>query len=256
VDTLAGTLEEQVTEAQMSHPADDQVLLPKLTRREFRQRMASGELRACIIPVAATEQHLEHLAMEHDWRSVLHIAMEVARRLHPRVLVAPAMNIGISEHHMRHPGTLSATPGAWLGVLHDAIRSMHHAGFKNILVLNGHGGNIAPCRGIWDQFQQRFEINLQFRSYWEFLPDDVARANVKTGRWPGHAQEFETAFALAAFPENVRSDAMADQADKEPLAATAEAGRVMIAAIVAGVGRHVAAMLDGTEVAPIPPFQP
>jgi creatinine amidohydrolase len=233
-----------------------EIFLPKLTRREFRERMRSGELAGCIIPVAATEQHLEHLAMEHDWRSVLVIATEVARRLAPRVLIAPSMNVGISEHHMRHPGTLSAMPGSWLGVLHDTIRSLHHAGFKNILVLNGHGGNIAPCQGIWGQFQQRFEINLQFRSYWEFVPNELAQAHLKTGRFPGHAQEFETAFALAAFPENVRPAAMADQVDREPLHATAEAGRALIAGIVEGVTKHLAGMLDGTNVEPIPPFMP
>jgi creatinine amidohydrolase len=235
---------------------DVEILVSKLTRREFRQRMQSGELGGCIIPVAATEQHLEHLAMEHDWRSVMHIATAVAQRLVPRVLIAPAMSVGISEHHMRHAGTISATPGSWLGLLHDAIRSMHSAGFKNILVLNGHGGNIAPCQGIWGQFQQRFEINLQFRSYWEFLPADFARAHLKTGRFPGHAQEFETAFALAAFPENVRHTAMQDQSDREPLQATAEAGHALIAAIVEGVTRHMSAMLEGTSVEPIPPFMP
>jgi creatinine amidohydrolase len=236
--------------------ADAEIWLQKLTRREFRERMSSGELAGCIIPVAATEQHLEHLAMEHDWRSVLYISGEVARRLAPRMLVAPSMNIGISEHHMRHLGTLSAMPGPWLGVLHDTIRSMHHAGFKNILVLNGHGGNIAPCEGIWGQFQQRFEINLQFHSYWDFLPAELAKAHLKTGRFPGHAQEFETAFALAAFPENVRHTAMADQSDREPLQATAETGRVLIAGIVDSVTRYLAGMLDGTNVAPIPPFMP
>jgi len=236
--------------------ADAEIWLQKLTRREFREQMSSGELAGCIIPVAATEQHLEHLSMEHDWRSVLYISGEVARRLAPRVLVAPSMNIGISEHHMRHLGTLSAMPGPWLGVLHDTIRSMHHAGFKNILVLNGHGGNIAPCEGIWGQFQQRFEINLQFHSYWDFLPAELAKAHLKTGRFPGHAQEFETAFALAAFPENVRHTAMADQSDREPLQATAETGRVLIAGIVDGVTRYLAGMLDGTNVAPIPPFMP
>jgi creatinine amidohydrolase len=236
--------------------ADAEIWLQKLTRREFREQMSSGELVGCIIPVAATEQHLEHLSMEHDWRSVLYISGEVARRLAPRVLVAPSMNIGISEHHMRHLGTLSAMPGPWLGVLHDTIRSMHHAGFKNILVLNGHGGNIAPCQGIWGQFQQRFEINLQFHSYWDFLPAELANAHLKTGRFPGHAQEFETAFALAAFPENVRHTAMADQSDREPLQATAEIGRVLIAGIVDAVMRHLAGMLDGTNVAPIPPFMP
>lgn len=240
----------------MSQPENDKLLLHRHTRREFRGRMQSGELKACIIPVAATEQHLEHLCMEHDWRSVMHIATEVAERLRPQVLVAPAMNLGISEHHMRHIGTLSAMPGSWLSVLFDAIRSMHSAGFTNILVLNGHGGNIAPCQGMWGQFLQRLEINLHFESYWDHLPKEIAEANLKTKRWPGHAQEFETAFALAVFPENVRTDAMQDQADKEPLEATAEAGQAMIDGIIDGVSKFVTGMIDGTNVAEIPPYMP
>jgi len=240
----------------MTRSPEDRVLLHKHTRREFRERMEAGELKACIIPVAAIEQHLEHLAMEHDWRSVMHIAVEAAKRLDPGVIVAPAMSIGISEHHMRHIGTLTAMPGSWLSVLFDTIRSMHHAGFTNILVLNGHGGNVKPCLGIWGQFQQRLEINLQFQAYWDLLPREVAEQNLKTKRYPGHAQEFETAFALAAFPENVRHDAMRDQADKEPLEATAESGRILIEEIVSQVSKFVAGMIDGSNVATIPPFHP
>jgi creatinine amidohydrolase len=251
---------------------EHQFELPKLTRREFRERMQSGELKACIIPVAATEQHLEHLAMEHDWRSVMHIARLAAQRLAPQVIVAPAMNIGISEHHMQHIGTLTALPGSWLGVLFDAIRSMHHAGFQHILVLNGHGGNIAPCQGIWGQFQQRLEFaqphpaaqqptrtpaaNLHFVSYWDLLPKSLAEQHLKTRRWPGHAQEFETAFALAAFPENVRQEAMHDQPDQEPLAATAETGKILIEAIVTEVTAYVRQMMDGTNFASIPEYHP
>lgn len=237
-----------------SNDHNSEILLHKHTRREFRERMQSGELKACIIPVAATEQHLEHLAMEHDWRSVMLIATEVAKKLSPHVIVAPSMNIGISEHHMRHPGTLSALPGSWLSVLFDTIRSMHQAGFNHILVLNGHGGNIAPCLGMWGQFQQRLEINLHFESYWNLLPEEVATANLKTKRFPGHAQEFETAFALAAFPENVRQDAMRDQEDQEPLEATSEAGQIMIDEIINRVSQYVVGMIDGTNLVKIPPF--
>jgi creatinine amidohydrolase len=240
----------------MPLPPDQAILLPKHTRREFRERMKSGELKACIIPVAATEQHLEHLAMEHDWRSVMHIATQAALRLNPQAIIAPAMNIGISEHHMRHIGTLTAMPGSWLGVLFDTIRSMHHAGFKNIIVLNGHGGNIAPCQGIWGQFQQRLEINLHFVSYWELLPKEVSDKHLQSKRCPGHAQEFETAFALAAFPENVRHDAMKDQEDKEPLLATAESGKILIEHIVTETTKYIQGMIDGTNVAKIPPFHP
>jgi len=240
----------------MTSPTDGRVLLTRHTRREFRERMQAGELQLCIIPVAATEQHLEHLAMEHDWRSVMHVAVEVAKRLHPHALVAQAFNVGISEHHMRHIGTLSALPGSWLALLADVIRSMHHAGFSNILVLNGHGGNVAPSQGIWGQFLQRFEINLVFRSYWDFIDRNLVDEHLKTKRCPGHAQEFETAFALAAFPENVRQDAMQDQDDKEPLEATAEVGQLFIDHIVERVSQFGRRMIDGDYVEDIPPFQP
>lgn len=238
----------------MSNVPDENVLLLKHTRREFRERMQSGELKLCIIPVAATEQHLEHLAMEHDWRSVMHLSLAVAKKLEPQALVAPVMNVGISEHHMKHPGTLSALPGSWLAMLADAVRSMHHAGFRNILVLNGHGGNVAPCQGTWGQFLQRFECNVVFRSYWDFISQEAVDMHLNTRRFPGHAQEFETAFALAAFPENVRVDAMNDQDDKEPLEATAKAGAALIEHIVENVSVFARQVIAGEHVEQIPPF--
>lgn len=93
--------------------SETEILLRKITRREFRERMASGDLRACIIPVASIEQHLEHLALEHDWRSVALVATKVAERLQPRVLVAEGLMAGISEHHMKHAGTLTLRPGTF-----------------------------------------------------------------------------------------------------------------------------------------------
>ena len=48
----------------------------------------------------------------------------------------------------------------------------------------------------------------------------------------------------------------ADQADKEPLQATAAAGAAMIEAIVENVSKFVAGMIDGTNVAEVPPFHP
>jgi creatinine amidohydrolase len=233
---------------------DKPVFVGKHTRREFRERLAAGELKGCIIPVAATEQHLEHLAMEHDTRSVTFVAEEVAKRLQPQVVVTPTVSMGISEHHMRHPGTVSLMPGTFLSVLEDVIRCMREAGFENILVLNGHGGNMAPVEGVWSQFLLRLQGNLHFCSYWELLPKEQAEPHLKTKRYPGHAQEFETAFAMAAFPENVRQEAMGDQEDQEPAEATAEAGAAMVEAIVSNVAEYMREIIEGKRVAEIPPF--
>lgn len=223
--------------------------------------MQAGELKLCIIPVAAIEQHLEHLAMEHDWRSVTHIAELVAARLRPHAVVAEGLMAGISEHHMRHPGTLSLSPGSFLAVLDDLINSMVRAGFKNILVLNGHGGNVRPCDGIWDQYLRKYLVNLQFLPYWNVLNVDDAKELLQSGHrlpndMPGHAQEWETSFALAAFPENVRTDMWKDQPDQTPSLATAEKGRKFIERIVDRLGVYAQEMIDGRRVIEIPPFHP
>ncbi len=242
----------------MSQP---EVLQRKHTRREFRERMQSGELKACIIPVAAIEQHLEHLAMEQDWRSVCHVAVAVAERLRPQVLVTAGLMAGVSEHHMRHPGTLSLRPGTFLAVLSDLIESVIRAGFKNVLVLNGHGGNTAPINGSWKQFLLLNQVNLHFLSYWDVLTEADAKELLKGGHQlpndlPGHAQEFETAFALAAFPENVRTKMWTDQEDQKPSFATAKQGEEFIRRIVERVAIFVQEMIDGKRVAKIPAYFP
>ena len=239
-----------------------EILLGKLTRREFRERMAAGELAGCIIPVGAVEQHLEHLAMEHDWRSVNHVAAAVAVRLSPRVVVAQGLMAGISEHHMKHPGTLSLRPATFLAVVNDMIESMARAGFRHILVLNGHGGNIAACRAVWEQCQRFVPgVNLHWLSYWETLTADDARELLTGGHrlpddLPGHAQEFETAIALAAFPENVRTATWTQQADPKPALATAAAGRGFVERIVPRVAAYLEEMMAGRRVHETPPYYP
>ena len=238
---------------------NSEILQRKHTRREFRERMQSGELKACIIPVGAVEQHLEHLAMEHDWRSVCHIATLVAERLRPQVLVAEGLMAGISEHHMRHPGTLSLRPGTFLAVLSDLIDSVVRAGFKNVLVLNGHGGNTAPVNGTWEQFLRLSQVNLHFLPYWRVLTENDAKELLKSRLptdLPGHAQEFETSFALAAFPENVRTNAINDQVDQKPSLASASKGEEFIKRIVERVSIYVQEMIDGKRIATIPDYYP
>lgn len=225
-----------------------EVMLNKLTRREFREALSEAKYQTAIIPTGSIEQHLEHLAMEHDIVSATHIAQQAALRLYPQVIVATPMAIGISEHHMMHKGTLTAKPGSWLALLFDAVESLVRHGVKRVLILNGHGGNEAPMYGIIRQWQLYFRssdeaVNVQFHSYWN-LSRDIAEQHCQ-GRVPGHAQEYETAMALALFPENVRPEAMQTQADKEPLKATAEQGHILAEAAISKTVEFVQGMIEG-----------
>lgn len=64
-----------------------EVLLAKMTRREFREAIDAGKIKAAVIPAGSNEQHLEHLPMEFDMAAATHIAVEAARRIYPQVVV-------------------------------------------------------------------------------------------------------------------------------------------------------------------------
>jgi creatinine amidohydrolase/Fe(II)-dependent formamide hydrolase-like protein len=136
-----------------------------------------------------------------------------------------------------------------------------HAGFVNLLVLNGHGGNIAPCRAVWDQFLREFQVNLHFLSYWDVLTQEDASTLLRSGHrlpedLPGHAQEFETSMALARFPQNVDSEVIGNQPDPAPLLASAEQGREFFERIVTRLAERVQQMIAGERLAAVPPFHP
>ena len=254
------------------------VRLEAYTRREFREALRAGSFRAAIIATGSIEQHLEHLALEQDIASSTHVAERAAEALYPSVAVVVPLSIGIAEHHMYFPGTMSAKPGSWLAVLFDAVESLVRHGIRRVLILNGHGGNVKPVQGVIDQWRLHLTsvygtpisdesaagihthsdytgtllghddpgVDLRFNSYWDLIPDEFANDILDVGHHPGHAGEFETSFAMHAFPGNVRGDAIQHNRDVETAAGTADKGRVLIDKAVKGTTALLEEMLDSS----------
>ena len=55
-----------------------EVRLWKLTRRQVREAMRAGKIKGAILPTGSTEQHNEHLEMEHDTASALYVSHQAA----------------------------------------------------------------------------------------------------------------------------------------------------------------------------------
>ena len=107
----------------------------------MRERLAAGQIKGAILPTGSTEQHNEHLHMEHDTASALHVAQQAALGLFPKVVVATPMPVGISEHWMEWPGTLTLRPETFCQVAFDTCESLVRHGIRKILICNGHAGN-------------------------------------------------------------------------------------------------------------------
>src|SRR5580700_1580747 len=143
------------------------VLLWESTRKEFREALEGGDLKAMIVPTGSTEQHNEHLAMINDTASVTLVAQQAALLLYPQVMVATPVPVGISPHWMDRKGTLTLKKETFLAVVYEICESLQTHGVKTILVLNGHGGNVSPLRESVPEFAKKLGINIQTNSYWD-----------------------------------------------------------------------------------------
>jgi len=178
-------------------------LLWENQRRQIREALDAGTLKAAFVPAGSTEQHNEHLAMVHDTATALHVSKLAAEKLFPQVVVSTPLAIGVSEHWMYHKGTLTLRPEVFVEMLYDVCDSLRRHGIGSVLILNGHAGNVGPVRERLDSLRDRLKIRLAFHSYWEAYSSELIKEQMESGNCPGHAAEFETSVALAAFPENV-----------------------------------------------------
>ena len=224
---------------------DERVFVGDLTRKEFRERIAAGTIKAAIVPTAATEQHNEHLHMIHDTLHASYMAEHAAQKLLPQVVVASPVAIGVSEHWMRHIGTLTVRPEIFCEYVFDVCNSLVRAGIENVLILNGHGGNVKPMMRRIDEYKDKLGINLRFQSYWDVYDPALVQQHMEHGRLPGHADEFETSTMLYLDPERVQTEAI----DNESAAlGTREKGEALVGPAVDGVAEILRQMIAGEDI--------
>jgi creatinine amidohydrolase len=178
----------------------------KLTAEELNARAELGAL--VIVPVASLEQHGPHLATGVDIVCATGVAMAAARRLAAMgrpVVVTPCVWTGLAEHHVAFGGTVTLDYAAFAAVLKGVVRSAMRAGFRRVMLLNGHGGNAEAVAVVGGECQAEFGIAVAAGTYWHLAGDAFApilerQSNVL------HACEAETSMMMALLPEALRED--------------------------------------------------
>lgn len=93
----------------------------------------------CVVPLGSTEQHC-HLSLSTDSILSERVSLEAAAPL--GIPVFPVVAYGLAHHWTAFPGTITLSMETYLGVIGDIFDSLAHAGFRRILCVNGHGGNM------------------------------------------------------------------------------------------------------------------
>ena len=148
-----------------------------------------------ILILGATEQH-GFLSLLTDIR--IPLALADAASQNNGVLIAPPLNFGCSPYFLAYPGTFSLRISTLISAVEDLVRSAYQSGFRRILILNGHGGNI-PARGQLTELANNLP-DIQMRWYDWWLSHSVEAVGLKHGIKPAHANWLE------AFPFTIVSE--------------------------------------------------
>ena len=181
-------------------------ILPEMNWPEAKDALAQAEL--ALVPVGAFEQHGPNGTFEVDTGRAYGFGKLLAARIYPRAVLAPAVPLGVSYHHMNFPGTITLRPETFIAVVYDVVWSLHQHGIQKFLILNGHGGNI-PSLGVLI-VKLREELGLRQVAWTSFtsLAKDVIGERIKSESH-GHSCEGEMSQAMVLAPHTVRQDAFA-----------------------------------------------
>jgi len=190
----------------------NKLLLEHLSWPEIKSALDNGFFRV-IIPVASIEQHGYHLPENTDTVLGEACALMVAEKL-GNTLAAPAIRPGISPHHMALPGTLTLRPETFRMLLWDYVDCYLRHGFREIVFLASHGGNVSPCEAVAAEFNAMpavIESGARIFTVKDIPSPEELREmeclhHLPVGTNGGHADERETAEMLSLTPELVHME--------------------------------------------------
>ena len=123
-----------------------------------------------ILPLGSTEQH-GYLSLLVDAILPERLALEVAEPL--GVPVFPVLPYGVSPYFLAYPGTIALRLDTYMRVVMDVLDSLAGAGFRRILIINGHGGNSPAGARAIEWMAEHPGIRVKWHNWWN-APDTWA----------------------------------------------------------------------------------
>ncbi|MHB8287580.1 MAG: creatininase family protein [Caulobacteraceae bacterium] len=184
------------------------MLLAFSTWSEVDARLKTS--RSIVIPIGSNEQHGPTGLLGTDWlcpEIIAHAAHEAGD-----ILVGPTFAVGMAQHHLGFPGTISLRPSTMIATIGDWVASLRGHGFEQIYFLNGHGGNVATIEAAFSEIYAEASfarapagVSLKLRNWWD-LPG-VLRVCAKL--FPeghgSHATPSEIAVTQFGYPASAKS---------------------------------------------------
>ncbi len=130
------------------------------------------------------------------------MAKELAEELN--AMIAPTLNYGVTGTLAAYPGAFAMSEDVYRAFVGEIIQGLHKNKFKNIIILNGHGGGqTAILQSLANELSNALEVRIMVINWWSVASDDTFSVFGENG---GHAGNNETAYMQAIVPEHIHSE--------------------------------------------------
>jgi creatinine amidohydrolase len=167
---------------------------------EFKEAVPS-KINTVILPTGTLEPH-GVINNGADITAPVAIARKIAREVN--ALIAPIIPYGITGSMDAYPGAFSISESAYRAYVKDVLAGLAKNGFRNIIIINGHGGpQTAVLNAMAVEVGQEKRIRTLVVNWWSYASDVTLAVFGEDG---GHAGWNETAFVQAVDPKLVHPD--------------------------------------------------
>lgn len=186
----------------------DKIYYDRLTWPEINEAVLARKV--VLLPIGSTEQHGHHLPLDVDNFLARSVCVAAAKRIPRETLVMPTIPYGYNEHALDFPGTIHVTYAHFIEYCLDVCKSVAHAGFERIIIIDGHGSNEHLCEFIARRATLETDA-LVASTMWTNLAVEAFEAVRESGYGgAAHAGELETSAYLYLEPSRVQIDKAQD----------------------------------------------
>jgi creatinine amidohydrolase len=168
-----------------------------LTHANFHNTASKTEV--AVMVTGALEAHGMHLPLSTDNILPTYLAEKVAAKTN--ALVLPTIPFGDSWVFNDFDGTISVAPEALSEFYISIMKGVFKHGFRYLVVLNGHGGNIPVLTMAAKSATQTGQRAVVIVNWWKDLAESARKLVEETPM--GHAAEDETSEVMFVRPDLV-----------------------------------------------------
>jgi len=179
--------------------------MDRINWMEFREVVPS-KIQTVLLPTGTLEPH-GVINNGADNTAPTAMAHQIAQRTN--AMIAPTLPYGITGSMADYPGAFQITEAAYRPFVKQILEGLAKNGFRNIIILNGHGGGqTAVLQAVAAEVAAEKKVRTLVINWWSLASDETKEVFGEDG---GHAGNNETGYIQAIDPSLVHPERYKDE---------------------------------------------